>query len=145
MVERLGVECDGRFFELNSFEVGVSGRTRGRRADRCQVLPTDACPTRRFWKNTPFWTSWLAELPVAAPVRDVLGRSLIDVDLPGAEGGDGQLVRYRVALFPKLRGRAPELEAEEHLEWLGRLIARMHQVGCRAFCQPSAAQRRGPR
>lgn len=130
VVERLGVECDGRFFELNSFEnrVYLVGR-EGAEPIVAKFYRPERLSDAQILEEHAFLDELAqAELPVAAPVRDALGRSLIDVDLPGAEGGDGQLVRYRVALFPKLRGRAPELEAEEHLEWLGRLIARMHQV-----------------
>jgi Ser/Thr protein kinase RdoA (MazF antagonist) len=38
---------------------------------------------------------------------------------------------FRFALYPKQPGRAPELEDEETLEWLGRFIARIHVVGSR--------------
>lgn len=36
---------------------------------------------------------------------------------------------YRFAIFPKRGGRSPELDNEEHLEWLGRLMGRLHAVG----------------
>ena len=35
------------------------------------------------------------------------------------------------SLTPRRGGRAPELEALDQLQWLGRLIARMHVVGAR--------------
>ena len=38
---------------------------------------------------------------------------------------------FRYALTPRRGGRAPELEALDQLQWLGRLIARMHAIGAR--------------
>jgi Ser/Thr protein kinase RdoA (MazF antagonist) len=134
-VERLGVASDGRLFALNSFEnrvylVGREGADpliakfyRPGRLSDAEILEEHA-----FLDQLA-----AAELPVAAAIRDGDGRSLVEIELaarPASEdAGASAAATYRVALFPKLRGRAPELEAEEHLEWLGRLIARLHQVG----------------
>ena len=60
-----------------------------------------------------------AELPVVAPLA-FGGRTLLHHD------------GYRYALSPKHGGRAPSLESPDQLEWLGRLIARMHSVGARS-------------
>lgn len=60
-----------------------------------------------------------AELPVVAP-RAFDGRTLLL-----HEG-------FRYALSPRRGGRAPELEALDQLQWLGRLIARMHLIGAKA-------------
>ncbi len=60
-----------------------------------------------------------AELPVVAPLI-FGGHTLLH------HGG------FRYALTPRRGGRAPELEAIDQLQWLGRLIARMHVVGARA-------------
>ncbi|MCW8807805.1 MAG: serine/threonine protein kinase, partial [Rhodanobacter sp.] len=67
-----------------------------------------------------------AELPVVAPL---------------AFGGDTLLHHggFRYALTPRRGGRAPELEALDQLQWLGRLIARIHVVGAR---QPFAQRGR---
>jgi Ser/Thr protein kinase RdoA (MazF antagonist) len=59
-----------------------------------------------------------AELPMVAPLS-VEGRTLL------RHGG------YRYALYPRRGGRAPSLESADQLEWLGRLIARMHAIGAR--------------
>lgn len=59
-----------------------------------------------------------AELPVVAPLA-FDGRTLLQHD------------GFRYALTPRRGGRAPELEALDQLQWLGRLIARMHMVGAR--------------
>lgn len=59
-----------------------------------------------------------AELPVVAPLV-FNGRSLL-----WQEG-------YRYALYPRRGGRAPSLESPDQLEWLGRLLGRMHAIGAR--------------
>ncbi|HXS27032.1 MAG TPA: serine/threonine protein kinase [Steroidobacteraceae bacterium] len=57
-----------------------------------------------------------AELPVAAPIA-VDGRTLL------------RHREFRFAVFPWMRGRAPELDRPEAREMLGRALARMHQIG----------------
>ncbi|QAU24200.1 serine/threonine protein kinase [Dyella sp. M7H15-1] len=59
-----------------------------------------------------------AELPVVAP-STFAGRTLLHHH------------GFRYALSPRHGGRAPSLESASQLEWLGRLIARMHNVGTR--------------
>lgn len=44
---------------------------------------------------------------------------------------------FRFALFPRLLGRAPELEDRATLEWMGRFLARIHAIGA---LQPFAAR-----
>lgn len=129
VVERLGVECDGRLFALNSFEnrVYLVGREDAEPVVAKFYRPERISDAAILEEHAFLQELAEADLPVAAPIPDADGRTLIDVQL--APGDHTEAARYRVALFPKLRGRAPELEAEEHLEWLGRLIARLHQVG----------------
>lgn len=38
---------------------------------------------------------------------------------------------FRFALYPNRPGRAPELDDEDTLRWLGRFLARLHAVGAR--------------
>ncbi|NII56144.1 serine/threonine protein kinase [Lutibacter sp. SG786] len=59
-----------------------------------------------------------AELPVVAPLV-VHERTLLR-----HEG-------FRYAVYPRRGGRAPSLESADQLEWLGRLLGRMHAVGSR--------------
>ncbi len=61
-----------------------------------------------------------AELPVVAP-RDLGGQTLREMPV---EGGC-----IYFAVSDKVRGRPPEELAEEQYEQLGRLVARLHQVG----------------
>lgn len=59
-----------------------------------------------------------AELPVVAPLS-CAGRTLL------AHAG------WRYALYPRRGGHAPVLESADTLAWLGRLLARLHEVGAR--------------
>lgn len=62
-----------------------------------------------------------AEVP-AVPARVIDGRTLHHVD------------GHRVALFERRGGRAPNLDDDEVLEWIGRFIGRIHAIGStRAF------------
>src|SRR6185312_2979373 len=67
-----------------------------------------------------------AELPVAAPLS-IDGQTLL------------RYREFRFAAFPWMRGRAPELDAPESRQILGRAVARLHQIGAR---RPFAARRR---
>jgi Ser/Thr protein kinase RdoA (MazF antagonist) len=60
-----------------------------------------------------------AELPMVAPMV-IGGKTLL------------HHAGFRFALYPRRGGRAPSLESAEQVEWLGRLIARMHGVGARS-------------
>lgn len=130
-VECLGVVCDGRLFALNSFENRVYQVGReGAEPVIAKFYRPDRLSDAAILEEHAFLQELAeADLPVAAPIADADGRTLIEVSLTPADSAEP--VRYRVALFPKLRGRAPELESEAHLEWLGRLIGRIHQVGAR--------------
>ena len=59
-----------------------------------------------------------AEVP-AVPPRAIDGRTLHHVD------------GHRVALFDRRGGRAPNLDDDEVLEWIGRFIGRIHVLGAR--------------
>lgn len=129
-VASVGFEPDGHLLALNSFE---------NRVYQVGVEPDAALPGRflvgKFyrpgrWSDAAIaeehaFTAELvaAELPVVAPLAHH-GRSLHQ------HGG------FRFALFPRQGGRAPELEQVPVAEWLGRLLARLHNVGAeRAFSE----------
>lgn len=113
----VGLDVDGRLFALNSYE------------NRVYQLgsPTGSLVLKFYrpqrWSDEQIGeehelTAELAaaELPVAAPVsRD--GRTLFTY------GG------FRFAAFPWMRGRAPELDATDARQLLGRSLARIHQIG----------------
>ena len=116
-----GLWPDGRLLALNSYENRV-----------WQVGLEDGAPVIAKFYRPGRWSDEAileehafaqeladAELPVVAPLA-FGGRTLLHHD------------GYRYALSPRHGGRAPSLESADQLEWLGRLIARMHSVGARA-------------
>src|SRR5262245_31018407 len=121
-IETTGRRCDGRLSALNSFEnrvyqVGI--------ADAEPVVAKFYRPRR--WSDAQIGEEHdfcaelaAAEVPVVAPLALDRGRTLAT-----AHG-------FRFALYPKRPGRAPELDDEDTLEWLGRFIARIHAVGARS-------------
>jgi Ser/Thr protein kinase RdoA (MazF antagonist) len=122
-LESRGLRCDGRMLALASYEnrvyqVGLE--------DEAPVVAKFYRPER--WSDAQIleehaFAAELAanEVPVVAPLE------LQGATLHHAEG-------FRVAVFPRKGGRAPELEDPRVLEWLGRFLGRIHMVGsARAF------------
>jgi Ser/Thr protein kinase RdoA (MazF antagonist) len=120
-VEAAGLVTDGRLLALNSYENRVY-----------QIGLEDAAPVVAKFYRPGRWPDAAiaeehafaeelaaAELPVVAPLR------LHGICLQHFEG-------HRFAVYPRRGGRAPQLESAEHLEWTGRLIARLHTIGARA-------------
>lgn len=118
-VEQHGIQCDGRFLALNSYEnrvyqIGVE--------DGSPIVAKFYRPAR--WSDAAIleehaFSLELAaeEIPVIAPLVDAHGQSLHSVG------------PFRFSLYPCRGGRAPELDNPEHLEILGRFIGRIHMVG----------------
>jgi len=133
-LDSAGLRGDGRLIQLNSYEnrvfqvfledkrvVVAKFYRRGRWSD-AQILEEHAFAAELA----------AAEIPVVAPWP-----------LPGDAGGAGStLCRYvaggpdgdthRFSITERRSGRAPELEDESALEWIGRFIGRMHAVGAKA-------------
>lgn len=118
-VEASGIQCDGHFLALNSYENRVY-----------QIGLVDAPPlVAKFYRPNRWsdaaineelqFTLDLAdsEIPVIAPILDDSGRALRHHE------------NYRFTLYPRRGGRAPELDDPEHLEQLGRFIGRIHALG----------------
>jgi Ser/Thr protein kinase RdoA (MazF antagonist) len=117
-VEQCGYLSDGRFLALNSYEnrvyqVGIEGNT--------PVIAKFYRPRR--WSSESIieeheFSLALAEqeIPVVAPLVNN-GTSLHTFN------------GYRFAIFPRQGGHWPELNTQEHREWMGRFIARIHMVG----------------
>jgi Ser/Thr protein kinase RdoA (MazF antagonist) len=113
----LGLEGDGRLFALNSYENRVyqMGRPEG------ALVLKFYRPAR--WSDAQIaeehaFTAELAaaELAVAAPLA-VDGKTLF------------RFRDFRFAVFPWMRGRAPELDAPGARAMLGRSLARIHRIG----------------
>ncbi|MBK9020791.1 MAG: serine/threonine protein kinase [Sulfuritalea sp.] len=119
-IESVGYRCDGALMALNSYEnrvwqVGI--------ADERPLIAKFYRPGRwsdgQIEEEHVFCAAMLAdELPVVAPIV-IDGRTLF------RHGG------FRFSVFPKQGGRAPEFAEPAILEWMGRLMARIHQVGAR--------------
>ena len=120
-VESAGLRTDGRLLALNSFEnrvyqVGIEGAApvvvkfyrAGRWSDAAIV------EEHAFARELAD-----AELPVVAPLEFAKSTLL-------------HFAEFRLALYPRQGGRAPELESPANLAWMGRLLARLHGVGSRA-------------
>jgi Ser/Thr protein kinase RdoA (MazF antagonist) len=123
-VTACGLWPDGRLLALNSYEnrvwqVGIE--------DATPVIAKFYRPLR--WSDAAILEEHAfaqelaaADIPMVAPLV-FGGRTLLHHD------------GFRYALTPRRGGRAPTLESAEQLEWLGRLIARIHQVGAREAFQ----------
>lgn len=119
-LESLGYRCDGALMALNSYEnrvwqIGVE--------DGPPLIAKFYRPGR--WSDAQIaeehaFTAAMAadELPVVTPLV-IGGQTLFD------HGG------FRFAVFPRQGGRAPEFAEPQILEWMGRLMARIHLVGAR--------------
>ncbi|HET9470903.1 MAG TPA: serine/threonine protein kinase, partial [Usitatibacter sp.] len=131
-LEGLGLACDGRLLALNSYEnrvyqVGLEEALPGAPpSPRPMVVAKFYRPGR--WSDAQILEEHAfalelaaAEIPVVPPLA-FEGRTLHE-----REG-------FRFAVFPRRGGRAPDLEDEKTLVWLGRFIGRIHAVGAaRAF------------
>ena len=118
-LESLGLTCDGRLLALNSYEnrvyqVGLEGLPK-------QIIAKFYRPAR--WTDAQIleehaFAAELAEgeVPVVAP-QSFGGKTLHEFD------------GFRFAAYPRRGGRAPELDDENVLEWLGRFIGRIHAIG----------------
>jgi Ser/Thr protein kinase RdoA (MazF antagonist) len=126
-VEASGIRCTGRCSALNSFEnrvydVEIESDDAGAGPSNRRVVKfyrpgrwTEA----QILEEHGFLTDLkAAEIPVVAPLAFDNGKTLHR----GEEG-----IWY--AVFPKVGGRAPDELAEDRLLRVGRLLARIHNVG----------------
>ena len=117
-LDELGYRCDGRFLALNSYEnrvyqVGIE--------DGPPIVAKFYRPNR--WSDDEIREEHQfaleladAEIPVVPP--DVIANETLQ------KAGE-----FRLAVYPRRGGRAPELDQLDMLEQLGRLIARIHLCG----------------
>jgi len=127
-LESAGLRGDGRMLSLNSYEnrvfqIGLEDDSyvvakfyRPERWSDAQILEDHAFSLELSGR----------EIPVVAPL-EIQGRTL------------HHFADSRFAVFPRRGGRAPELEDEKVLEWIGRFLGRIHAVGAaRPFTQRPA-------
>ena len=118
-VEAFGLATSGHFHALNSYEnrvyqIGLE--------DGSFVVAKFYRPER--WSDAAILEEHAfalelveRELPIVAPLQNPQGETLSIY-----EG-------FRYAIYPRRGGRSPELDNDEHLQWLGRFIGRIHGVG----------------
>jgi Ser/Thr protein kinase RdoA (MazF antagonist) len=119
-VAACGLWPDGRLLALNSYENRV-----------WQVGLEDGSPVIAKFYRPGRWSD--AAIVEEHTFAQELAAAELPVVAPLVFGGHTMLQHdgFRYALTPRRGGRAPELETLDQLQWLGRLIARMHVVGAR--------------
>jgi Ser/Thr protein kinase RdoA (MazF antagonist) len=117
-LDSLGLAGDGRLLALNSFENRVY-----------QVGMDQAAPVVVKFYRPQRWTD-AAILEEHAFVSEL---SEHEIPVVPALIVHGQTLHhyqdFRFAVFPRQGGRAPELDAPGTLEWIGRLMGRIHACG----------------
>ncbi len=118
-MDSVGLPADGRLLALNSYENRVY-----------QVGMADGPPLVTKFYRPGRWTD-AAILEEHGFLRELAAQEIPVVPaLPLAEGKTLHAFSgFRFAVFAKHGGRAPELDARETLEWLGRFIGRIHAIG----------------
>ncbi|HEX5130256.1 MAG TPA: serine/threonine protein kinase [Usitatibacter sp.] len=131
-LDSTGLRCDGRLLALGSYEnrvyqVGIEDDAGNPSLVVAKFYRPGRWSDAQILEEHGFARELAeAEIPMVAPTA-FGGRTLLD-----AEG-------FRLAVFPRRGGRAPELEDGDVLEWLGRFIGRIHSVGrARAFAHRPA-------
>jgi Ser/Thr protein kinase RdoA (MazF antagonist) len=135
-LDAVGLRGDGRLIQLNSYEnrvfqvfledgrVIVSKFYRPGRWSDAQILEEHAFANELAAHEIPVAAVWPLTIDASSRHGDqvsLLGATLAQLDTP--------LGAYRFSVSARLAGRAPELEDQGTLEWLGRFIGRMHAVG----------------
>lgn len=117
-VSEFGFNADARIFPLNSYEnrvyqIGIE--------DSDPIIGKFYRPGR--WSDEAImeehhFTQQLSEqeIPVVAPIS-IAGQTLLSYH------------GYRFALYPRKGGQAPEPGDLDQLNWLGRLLGRIHNIG----------------
>src|SRR5512142_670881 len=117
-LESIGLRCDGRLLALNSYENRVY-----------QVGIEDGAPLVAEFYRPARWSD-SAILEEHGFVQELAEH---EIPVVPALRIDGSTLHYaegfRLAVFVKHGGRAPELENIDTLEWLGRFLGRIHAVG----------------
>lgn len=131
-LDSVGLRGDGRILQLNSYENRVfqvtleDGRFvvakfyRAARWDDAQILEE-----HDFAHELAD-----AEVPVVAPLPLNVAAGLAST-VVGKHHTLAHHDGWRFAVSPRCAGRPPELEDPDTLQWIGRFLARIHQVGQR--------------
>ncbi|HEY8856675.1 MAG TPA: serine/threonine protein kinase, partial [Rugosibacter sp.] len=123
-LESIGFRCDGGLMALNSYENRV-----------WQIGMEDSAPLIAKFYRPGRWSDAqiaeehafvaamrTAELPVIAPLV-IDGQTLFTHTDAKTDS------IFRFAVYPRQSGRAPEFDNPQVLQWMGRLMARIHLIG----------------
>ncbi|HEB57952.1 MAG TPA: serine/threonine protein kinase [Gammaproteobacteria bacterium] len=127
-VAGLGMVPSGHLLALNSYEnrvyqIGIDDATAGGAFVVAKFYRPQRWSDATILEEHAFALELAAqEIPIVPPLALSPPGSTAPTTLHNHAG-------YRFALFERRGGRAPELTQPEHLQWLGRFLARMHQVG----------------
>ncbi len=118
-LESISLRCDGRFIALNSYEnrvfqVGIE--------DEKPVIAKFYRPHR--WSDEAILEEHAFIAALAAQEIPVVPAMIYNKNKTLCK-----YRHFRFAVFSRHGGRAPELENEDTLEWLGRFLGRIHMVG----------------
>lgn len=118
-MDSVGLPADGRLLALNSYENRVY-----------QVGMEDGPPLVTKFYRPGRWTD-AAILEEHAFLQELALHEIPVVPALPLAGGKTlhEFAGFRFAVFAKHGGRAPELDAPQTLEWLGRFIGRIHAIG----------------
>ncbi|WP_418316835.1 serine/threonine protein kinase [Piscinibacter sakaiensis] len=149
-LDAVGLRGDGRLIQLNSYENRVfqvfleDGRVvvakfyRPGRWSDAQILEEHAFAAELMADECPVVAPWPLHLQPDAILRGRLCTAASDEAAAEQRPASSTLVEvettggpYRFAVVERRAGRAPELETPGRLEWIGRLLGRMHRVGAR--------------
>lgn len=123
-IESVGYQCTGMLSALNSYENRVY-----------QIGIEDSKPLIAKFYRPGRWSDDAIieehqfalelqerEIPVVAPLANSDNQTLHTYN------------EFRFALFPRVGGHALEVDNLEHLEWMGRLLGRIHAMSaCKSF------------
>ncbi|MGY0197550.1 serine/threonine protein kinase [Leptothrix sp. BB-4] len=140
-LDAAGLRGDGRILQLNSYENRVfqihleDGRIvvakfyRAGRWSDAQILEEHGFALELAEAEVP------AVAPLVLTAPDAAATTLSPAALHGRPptlaqwAADAASPTWRYAVAPRCGGRSPELEDPAVLEWIGRFLARLHQVG----------------
>jgi len=121
-IESVGLRVDGRLLTLNSYENRVY-------QIGLEENQPNACVVAKFYR--PGRWSDDAIFEEHAFVRELAEREIPVV--PTISLPDGKTLHsfegFRFIVYPRVAGRAPELDDSATLEWMGRFIGRIHAIG----------------
>jgi Ser/Thr protein kinase RdoA (MazF antagonist) len=119
-LESVGYRCDGALLALNSYENRV-----------WQIGVDEGAPVIAKFYRPGRWSD--AQIAEEHAFTAAMAADELPVVTPVAIGGKTLFVHngFRFSVFPRQGGRAPEFGEPQILEWMGRLMARIHTVGAR--------------